>query len=61
VDALEVGGSAAGGSAAGGSAAFEVLGVAVVFAIVLVSTPGAVRTSILLVVVELNLVGAAWE
>ena len=47
----------AGGSAAGGSAAVEVVGAVVVF----VSTPGAVSTNILAVVVELNLVGAAWD
>jgi len=51
----------AGGSAAGGSAAIEVMGFAVVFAVVLVSTPGAVRTSILAVGAELNLVGGVGD
>jgi len=48
---------AAGGSAAGGSAAVEVLGRAVI----LVSIPGAVSTSIFAEEVELNLVSDTWE
>ncbi len=44
----------AGGSAAGGSAAIEVV-------LVFVSTPGAVRTSILAAGAELNLVGGVWD